>query len=133
PHAAPAQLDDLGRRSESGALHSRLAARGKWLWLGTGASLYLYDGARFVPAQLADHRPQLLAASSTGDAWLATERGLVRSPPRSPYGYIKARRSRRATDDRDRRRSSHRRRSRRRGSCTATTPAIAPRPRPRPS
>ena len=55
-----------------------LAARGDRLWLATADQLLELVGDRLAPAQLADHRIELIGASPAGDAWLATERGLVR-------------------------------------------------------
>jgi hypothetical protein len=55
-----------------------LAARGDRLWISTNGELWLFDRGKLVPTQRDDHRVSLLGASATGDAWLATDRGLVR-------------------------------------------------------
>jgi mono/diheme cytochrome c family protein len=56
-------------------LAQALTARGDRAWLAAAGTLYSFDGARVVPTQ---QHGDLLAASSTGDAWLATDRGLIR-------------------------------------------------------
>ena len=55
-----------------------LAARGSRLWVAAGGKLFALDGARLVPTDVREPKLQLLAASPSGDAWLATDRGLVR-------------------------------------------------------
>ena len=55
-----------------------LAARGGRLWVEAGGKLLALDGGRLVPTDVREPTLQLLAASPSGDAWLATGRGLVR-------------------------------------------------------
>jgi hypothetical protein len=56
-----------------------LVARGTRAWLSSGlGQLWVLDGERVVPARSDAHRAVVLAASTTGDAWVTTERGLVR-------------------------------------------------------
>ena len=60
------------------ALAMELAAHGKRAWIAAAGALYVLDGDRVMPTRTSDHRTVLLAAATAGDAWLATERGLVR-------------------------------------------------------
>jgi mono/diheme cytochrome c family protein len=55
-----------------------LAARGDRAWIAAAGELYLFDGKQVRPASGGDRRGALLAASSAGDAWLATDHGLIR-------------------------------------------------------
>jgi hypothetical protein len=60
------------------ALGHDVVARGDRLWIGAAGELYAFDGRQLVPTRHDDHQVSLLAASTAGDAWLSTERGLVR-------------------------------------------------------
>jgi mono/diheme cytochrome c family protein len=55
-----------------------LAAHGTRAWIAAAGELYMLDGDHVQPARTSDHHTVLLAAATAGDAWLATERGLVR-------------------------------------------------------
>jgi mono/diheme cytochrome c family protein len=55
-----------------------LAARGDHAWATTLDRLYLLDRDRLSATQTIDHRTTLLAVATAGEAWVATERGLVR-------------------------------------------------------
>jgi mono/diheme cytochrome c family protein len=56
-----------------------LVARGTRAWLSSGlGQLFVLDGDRVLPARSEAHRAVVLAASTTGDAWVTTDRGLVR-------------------------------------------------------
>lgn len=68
-------------RVRAPAVVSALAARGDRLWLTAGGRLFELTGERLIATTERDPRLALLAASRTGDAWLATERGLVRASP----------------------------------------------------
>ncbi len=57
---------------------SSLAARGDRAWIAAAGELYLFDGKQVLPASYDDRRGALLAASPAGDAWLATDHGVVR-------------------------------------------------------
>ena len=59
-------------------LAMELAAHGKRAWIAAGGELYVLDGEHVQPTRTNDHHTVLLAAATAGDAWLATERGLVR-------------------------------------------------------
>jgi mono/diheme cytochrome c family protein len=57
-----------------------LAAQRDRLWLAAGGRLFTLEDQHVVPTAFADRAMlHLLAATQTGDAWLATARGLVRA------------------------------------------------------
>jgi len=88
-----AATDDRVWIEKSGELHAlaapavvhEIAAERDALWIEASGKLFAVDRNRFVPTRLADHRVDLLGASQTGDAWLATERGLVRYSRGGPH------------------------------------------------
>jgi hypothetical protein len=55
-----------------------IAAKGEHLWIAGADDLWLFDHGTLRATRRDDRAARLLAASTTGDAWLATQRGLVR-------------------------------------------------------
>jgi hypothetical protein len=60
-----------------GRVHA-IAARGDRLWIAAASDLWLYDNGKLRATRGRDSNAALLAASNTGDAWLATQHGIVR-------------------------------------------------------
>jgi mono/diheme cytochrome c family protein len=67
------------------ALVRDLAARGDRLWLEAAGHLFTLAGTAIAPTTVTTQPVFLLAASTTGDAWLGTSHGLVRYSAGSPH------------------------------------------------
>ena len=73
PNAKNGQLEPF---RAPGRVHA-IAARGDRLWIAAASDLWLYDKGT-LRATRHDGNAALLAATNTGDAWLATQHGIVR-------------------------------------------------------
>ena len=87
PHLAVLTDDELlvedpaGKLAPAARLPARahdLVTRGARAWIAAHGELFVFERGTLTPTRHDDRQLSLLAASSSGDAWIATEHGLAR-------------------------------------------------------